>query len=85
MIAAIVVPFGCLSNPSTVSCLVPPGVEFEATFPLFEGFFARLAGATFAFLDVLLCDIFEILSVGDGKRTVTTEAPQWRYRQRGWI
>ena len=34
-----------------------------ATFSSFAGFFARLASATFVFLGVLRCDIFEILSV----------------------
>src|SRR5205807_6671316 len=76
MIAAIVVPLGCLSSPRTVPCLVPPRVEPEAPFPLFADFFARLAGATFVLLGVLRCD---------GTRAVTTEAPQWRYRQRGSI
>src|SRR6476659_5392393 len=52
MIAAIVVPLGCLSRPRTVSCLVPPRVEPEATF------FARLAGTTFVLLGLLRCDIF---------------------------
>src|SRR5256884_8521216 len=63
VIAAIVVPLGCLSRPRTVSCLVPPRVEAEGTFSNFAGFFARLAGATFVLLGVLRCDIFEILSV----------------------
>src|SRR6266481_2757762 len=85
MIAAIVAPLGCLSSPRTVSCLVSPQVEAEATFPFFAGFFARLAGATFGLLGVLRCDIFEILFGCDGTRAVTTEAPQWRYRQRGRI
>src|SRR5882724_1147803 len=57
MIATIVVPLGCLSRPRTVSCLVPPRVEPEVTFFSFTGFFARLAGATFALLGVLRCDI----------------------------
>src|SRR5262249_96929 len=57
MIAAIVVPLGCLSSSRTVSCLVPPRVEPEAAFPLFAGFFARLVGATFVLLGVLRCDI----------------------------
>src|SRR5260221_13516086 len=67
MIAAIVVPLGCLSSPRTVSCLVPPRVEPEATFPFFAGFFARLAGPTFGLLGVLRCDIFEILSVATAR------------------
>src|SRR5215467_539903 len=50
MIAAIVVPLGCLSSPRTDSCLVPPRVEPEATFRPFAGFFARLAGVTFVLL-----------------------------------
>src|SRR5438477_1247869 len=85
MIAAIVVPLGCLSRPMTVSCLVPPRVEPEATFSTFADFFARLAGATFVLLGVLRCDIFEILFGCDSTRAVTTEAPQRRYRQRGGI
>src|SRR5262245_31591273 len=66
MIAAIVVPLGRLR---TVSCLVPPRIESEATFPLFAGFFARLAGATFVFPSVLRCDIYQILSAA------TADAP----------
>src|SRR5437588_10133699 len=61
MMAAIVVPLGCLSSPRTVSCLVPPRAEPEATFPFFAGFFAHLAGATFVFLGVLRCDVFQTL------------------------
>src|ERR1700704_4091259 len=63
MIAAIVVPLGCLSRSRTFSCLVPPRVEPEADFPCFVGFFAYLAGAAFVLLDVLRCDIFDVLSV----------------------
>src|SRR5258705_12975274 len=63
MIAAIVVPLGSLSRPRTVSCLVPPRVEPEANFSCFAGFFVRLAGAAFLLVDVLRCDIFQILSV----------------------
>src|SRR5215467_1451100 len=62
MIAAIVVPLGCLSSPRTVSCLVPPRLEPEAAFSSFADFFARLAGATLVLLGVLRCDIFQILS-----------------------
>src|SRR5438094_10068888 len=50
MIAAIVVPFGCLRRPRTASCLVPPRVEPEATFFCFAGLFARIAGATLVLL-----------------------------------
>jgi hypothetical protein len=46
MIAAIVVPLGCLSRPRTASCLVPPPVGPEAL-ANFAGFFARLVGAIF--------------------------------------
>jgi hypothetical protein len=63
MIAAIVVPLGCLSSPRTVSCLVLPRLEPEATFPLLAAFFACLARSTFVLLGVLRCDIFQILSV----------------------
>src|SRR6516225_7736817 len=62
MMAAIVVPLGWLSSLRTVSCLVPPRVEPEATFPLFAGFFERLVGATFILLGLLRCDMFQILS-----------------------
>src|SRR5262249_2133520 len=85
MIASIVVPLGCLSSPRTVSCLVPPRIEREATFPIFADVFARLAGATFFLLGVLRCDIFEIPFGCDGTSAVTTEAPQWRRSQRGGI
>jgi hypothetical protein len=83
MIAVIVAPLGCLSNPRTASCFVPPRVEPEAGFPLFAGFFARLAGATFVLLGVLRCDILSDPFGCDGTRAVTTEAPRWRYRQQG--
>src|SRR6185369_13885395 len=63
MIAAIVVPLACLSRPRTVSCLVRPRVEPEATLTLLAGFFARLGDAPFSLLAVLRCDIFEILSL----------------------
>src|SRR4051812_37885879 len=63
MIAAIVIPLVCLSSPRTVSCLVPPRVESEATLPFLACFFARLAGATFVWLDVLRSDMSQILSV----------------------
>src|SRR5437899_1020586 len=56
MIATIVVPLGCLSRLRTASCLVRPRIEAEA-FSILEGFFARLAGATFILLGVLRCDI----------------------------
>jgi hypothetical protein len=49
--------------------LVPPRIESEAIFPLFAGFFARLASATFVFPTVLRRDIFQILSVA------TADAP----------
>jgi|SRR5262245_16620515 len=83
MIAAIVAPLGCLRSPTTVSCLVSLWVEPEPTFSSFAGFFARLAGAIFALLGVLRGDILEILLGCGGISAVTTEAPQWRYRQRG--
>src|SRR5438094_1767033 len=53
IIAAIVVPLGCLSSLRTVSCLVPVRLEPEVTFPFFAGLFARFAGATFVLLSVL--------------------------------
>src|SRR5947199_6730983 len=59
MIAAIVVPLGCLSRLRTVSCFVSPRVEPEEAFSSFADFFARLAGATFV-LGVLRCDIFDL-------------------------
>src|SRR5438309_8837862 len=54
MMAAIVVPWGCLSRASTASCLVPPRVEPETIFRGFAGFLARLT----RLLAVLRCDIF---------------------------
>jgi hypothetical protein len=54
MMAAIVVPLGCLSRARTASCLVP----LRVMFPGFAGCFARLlARANLVFLGVLLCDI----------------------------
>src|SRR5262249_30853601 len=60
MMAAIVVPLGCLSRVRTASCLVPLRIEPEGMFPGFAGFFARLARTSFVFLGVLLCDILGI-------------------------
>src|SRR4029079_1021626 len=57
MIAAIFFPLACLSRPRTVSCLVRPRVEPEATLTLLAGFFARLGDAPFSLLAVLRCDI----------------------------
>jgi hypothetical protein len=58
MMAAIVVPLGCLSKARTASCLVPLRVEPKEMFPGFAGLFARLlARAILVFMGVLLCDI----------------------------
>jgi hypothetical protein len=40
---------------------------------------------TFVLLDMLRRDILRSFFGCDGTRAVTTEAPQWRYRQRGRI
>jgi hypothetical protein len=69
MIAAIVVPLGCLSNPRTISCFVPLRLETEAAFPVCAGFFASLADAAFVLLGMLRCDISQTLSVA------TAQAP----------
>src|SRR2546423_14329380 len=59
MMAAIVVPLGCLSRARMASCLVPPRVEPKGMFEGFAGLFARLlARANVVFLGILLCDIF---------------------------
>src|SRR5215470_9939470 len=63
MIAAIVVPLGCLSSPTTVSCLVARRLEPEAVFSSFAELFPRQADTAFMLRGVLRCDIFEILSV----------------------
>ena len=58
MMAAIVVPLGCLSRARTASCLVPLRVEPKKMFEGFAGLFARLlARATLVFVGILLCDI----------------------------
>ena len=58
MMAAIVVPLGCLSRARTASCLVPLRVEPEGMFEGFAGLFARLlARANLVFVGILLCDI----------------------------
>ena len=76
----------CLSKVRTASCLVAPRLEDVGVFPSFAGRFARLlALAGLALLDVLLCDILGSLSVATASDAVTTEAPQWRRRQRGGI
>src|SRR6202045_1419905 len=62
MMAAIVVPLGCLSRARTASCLVPLRVEPEGMIPGFAGLFARrLARATLVFVGILPCDNLKIL------------------------
>src|SRR5450631_1013526 len=86
MMAAIVVPLGCLSRARIASCLVPPRVEPEGMFLGFAGLFVRLfARANLVFVRMLLCDIRGSFSVATAPGAVTTEAPQWRHRQRGRI
>jgi hypothetical protein len=63
MIAVIVVPVGCLSRPRTVSCLVSPRVEREATFSSFAVLFARLACASLVFAECVAVRHLKILSV----------------------
>ena len=86
MMAAIVVPFGCLSRARTASCLVPPRVEPGGTVLGLTSPFARLlARENSVFPEVLLGDISRSFSVVTAPGAVTTEAPQWRHRQRGRI
>jgi hypothetical protein len=86
MIAAIVVPLGCLSKARTAPCFVPLLVTLEGIFPGFAGFVERLlARANLAFVMVLLCGICGSFSVATAPCAVTTEAPQWQHRQRGRI
>src|SRR5262245_43677355 len=59
MIAAIVVPLGCLSRVSTASCLVPARITGEGKFPGFPGLFAPfLASASSAFGGIFAASIF---------------------------
>jgi len=52
--------------------------------PGFAVLFARLlARANLVFVGILLCDIRGSFSVATAPGAVTTEAPQWRHRQRG--
>src|SRR3989440_10706230 len=54
IMAAIVVPLGCLSRARTASCLVPPRVEPKGMVPGFAGLFARLlARANLVFVGIL--------------------------------
>src|SRR5882757_7148868 len=86
MMAAIVVPLGCLSRTRTASCLVPLRVEPEGMVPGFAGRFVRLlARASLVFVGILLCDIRGSFSVATASGAVTTEAPQRHHRQRGKI
>jgi len=86
MMAAIVVPFGCLSRARTASCLVPPRVEAGGTVLGLTSPFARLlARENSVFLGVLLCDICGSFSVATAPGAVTTATPEWRRRQRGRI
>ena len=84
--AAIVAPLGCVRRVRTASCLLPLRLEAEGVFPSFPRGFARPLGA------LRLCLVgrfavrhFRILSVATASGAVTTEAPQWRHRQRGRI
>src|SRR5450759_24892 len=86
MMAAIVVPSGCLSRARIASCLVPPRVEPDGMFLGFAGLFVRLfARANLVFVRMVLVDICGSFSVATAPGAVTTEAPQWRHRQRGRI
>src|SRR6516164_10668818 len=86
MMAVIVAPLACPSKPRTASCLVSPRLEDEGVLPGFVGLFVRpLARASLVLLGVLPCDILGSLSGYEASRAVTTEAPQWRHRQRGGI
>jgi hypothetical protein len=86
MMAAIETPLGCLSRARTASCLVPLRVEPKWPLPDFRGLFARFfVRAGLVFLEILLCDILGSLSVATASGAVTTDAPQWRHRQRGRI
>src|SRR4030088_1473450 len=86
MMAAIVIPLGCLSRARTASCLVPPRVEPEGMVPGFVGLFARLLARTnLVFVGILPCDILGSFSVATAPGAVTTEAPHWRESRRGRI
>jgi hypothetical protein len=62
------------------------GVEPEGMVPGFAGHFARLlAHDNLVFLGVLPSDILGSFSVATAPGAVTTEARQWRHRQRGRI
>src|ERR1700730_17836131 len=86
VMAAIVVPLGCLSRARMASCLVSPRVEAAGMFPGFAALFAPLlARATWVFVGVLLSDIWGSFSVATASGAVTIEAPQWHHRRRGRI
>src|SRR5436190_10235507 len=83
MIAAIVVPLGCLSSPRTISCLLPPRAESEATFPLFALCFACLVGTALVLLAVLRCDISQLLSIATAQAPSPPKPHSCGYHQRG--
>src|ERR1700730_15838658 len=82
MMAAIVVPLGCLSRARMASCLVSRRVEAAGMFPGFAALFAPLlARANLVFVGVLLSDICGSFSVATAPGAVTAEAPQWHHRR----
>src|SRR5258705_3012677 len=82
MIAAMVVPLGCLSRARTVSCLVLRRLKAGPSFLRFAVLFGGVVGARL--LRMLLCDMTDPFGC-DGTCAATAEAPQWRHRQRGGI
>src|SRR5712672_1374351 len=60
MMAAIVVPLGCLSSARTISCLVLGRLKAVPTFPRFAVLFGCVAGRAMV-LRMLLCDMMDPL------------------------
>src|SRR4051812_23118010 len=88
MMAARVVPLGCLSNVRTRSCLVPARaglVPAGLAFGPLDVVALLLPPAGLRCLEIVLRDIVGSFPCRDGHGAVTPEAPPWQHGRRGRI
>ena len=87
IIAAIVAPVGCPSNPRTASCLSPAAARTRLKLLDLRWLFAHhaLERGSLTFFRVFALQHFEYLSVTTASGAVTAEAPQRPQRRRGGI